>query len=70
MEDEDGLAKRGYGGGVGGERLCEGWKEQAAELMREFLEDHQEKREEAEALLEDLDISLESSRRGVAPGDE
>jgi len=38
--------------------------------MREFLEDHQEKRAEAEELLEDLDISLESSRRGVAPGDE
>jgi tryptophanyl-tRNA synthetase len=38
--------------------------------MREFLADHQEKREEAAELLADLDISLESSRRGVAPGGE
>jgi tryptophanyl-tRNA synthetase len=68
--DDDEFAKRVYDECVGGERLCGGCKEQAAELMREFLEDHQEKREEAEALLEDLDISLESSRRGVAPGDE
>jgi tryptophanyl-tRNA synthetase len=68
--DDDEFAKRVYDECVGGERLCGGCKEQAAELMREFLADHQEKREEAEALLADLDISLESSRRGVAPGDE
>ncbi|GGJ07132.1 tryptophan--tRNA ligase [Halobellus salinus] len=67
--DDDEFAKRVYDECVGGERLCGGCKEQAAELMKEFLEDHQEKREEAEELLEDLDISLESSRRGVAPGD-
>ena len=68
--DDDDFAKEVYDECVGGERLCGGCKEQAAELMREFLEDHQEKREEVEDLLEDLDISLTSSRRGVAPGDE
>ncbi len=65
--DDDEFAKRVYDECVGGERLCGGCKEQAAELMAEFLEDHQEKREEAAELLADLDISLESSRRGVAP---
>jgi tryptophanyl-tRNA synthetase len=68
--DDDEFAKRVYDECVGGERLCGGCKEQAAELMREFLADHQEKREEAAELLADLDISLESSRRGVAPGGE
>ncbi|WP_256288431.1 tryptophan--tRNA ligase [Halobellus inordinatus] len=68
--DDDEFAKEVYDECVGGERLCGGCKEQAAELMREFLEDHQEKREEVEDLLDDLDISLTSSRRGVAPGDE
>jgi tryptophanyl-tRNA synthetase len=68
--DDDEFAKEVYDECVGGDRLCGGCKEQAATLMREFLEDHQEKREEVEDLLEDLDISLESDRRGVAPGDE
>ncbi|MFB6090527.1 MAG: tryptophan--tRNA ligase [Halobellus sp.] len=68
--DDDEFAKEVYDECVGGERLCGGCKEQAAELMREFLEDHQEKRAEVEGLLEDLDISLTSSRRGVAPGDD
>jgi len=68
--DDDDFAKEVYDECVGGERLCGGCKEQAAELMREFLEDHQEKREEVEDLLDDLDISLTSPRRGVAPGDE
>ena len=68
--DDDEFAKRVYDECVGGERLYGGCKEQAAELMAEFLEEHQEKRAEAEELLDDLDISLESSRRGVAPGDE
>jgi tryptophanyl-tRNA synthetase len=68
--DDDEFAKKVYDECVGGERLCGGCKEQAAELMREFLEDHQEKREEAEELLEDLDFSLESERRGVAPNGE
>jgi len=61
--DDDEFAKRVYDECVGGERLCGGCKEQAAELMREFLEDHQEKRDEVEALLEETEIELESSRR-------
>jgi tryptophanyl-tRNA synthetase len=68
--DDDEFAKKVYDECVGGERLCGGCKEQAAELMREFLEEHQEKREEAEELLENLDFSLESERRGVAPNGE
>jgi tryptophanyl-tRNA synthetase len=63
--DDDELTKTVYAECVNGERLCGGCKEQAAELMREFLEDHQEKREEAEALLDDLDIDLDSDRRGT-----
>ncbi len=62
--DDDGLAAEVYEECVGGERLCGGCKEQAAELMRTFLEDHQEKREEAKELLDDLDIDLDSDRRG------
>jgi tryptophanyl-tRNA synthetase len=60
--DDDEYAKRVYEECVGGERLCGGCKEEAAELMREFLADHQEKRAEAEALLEGLDVELDSSR--------
>ncbi|GAA0544524.1 tryptophan--tRNA ligase [Halorubrum ejinorense] len=63
--DDDELTKTVYSECVNGERLCGGCKEQAAELMREFLEDHQEKREEAEELLDDLDIDLDSDRRGT-----
>ena len=61
--DDDAFATEVYDECVGGERLCGDCKEQAAELMREFLEEHQEKREEAKALLDDLDIELESSRK-------
>jgi tryptophanyl-tRNA synthetase len=63
--DDDDIATEVYDECVGGERLCGGCKEQAAELMREFLEDHQEKREEAAELLEDLDIDLETTRVGA-----
>jgi tryptophanyl-tRNA synthetase len=63
--DDDELTKEVYSECVNGERLCGGCKEQAAELMREFLEDHQAKREEAEELLENLDIDLDSDRRGT-----
>jgi len=66
--DDDEFATEVYEECVGGERLCGGCKEQAAELMREFLEDHQEKRAEMEAVLEGLDIDLDSDRRGI-PGD-
>jgi tryptophanyl-tRNA synthetase len=60
--DDDDLATEVYEECVGGERLCGGCKEQAAELMHEFLEDHQEKREEAKGLLAELDIDLDSDR--------
>ncbi|MWV64159.1 tryptophan--tRNA ligase [Halorubrum sp. JWXQ-INN 858] len=63
--DDDELTKTVYSECVNGERLCGGCKEQAAELMSEFLADHQEKRAEAEAVLEDLDIDLDSDRRGT-----
>jgi tryptophanyl-tRNA synthetase len=64
--DDDDFAKRVYDECVGGERLCGDCKEQAAVLMKEFLEEHQEKRAEVEAALDDLDIDLESPRRRVA----
>ncbi|MDL5363048.1 tryptophan--tRNA ligase [Halalkalicoccus sp. NIPERK01] len=60
--DDDEFAKEVYDECVGGERLCGDCKEQAAVLMREFLADHQEKREEAEELLADLDIEFDSAR--------
>jgi len=61
--DDDEFAKLVYDECVGGERLCGDCKEQAAELMKRFLEDHQQKREEVEELLEAAEIELESSRR-------
>ena len=61
--DDDEFAKRVYDECVGGERLCGDCKEQAAQLMREFLADHQAKRAEVEELLEEVDIELESPRR-------
>ncbi|EMA50002.1 MULTISPECIES: tryptophan--tRNA ligase [Halococcus] len=60
--DDDELATEVYEECVGGERLCGGCKEQAAELMRDFLADHQEKRAEAEEILDDLDIDLDTER--------
>ena len=62
--DDDEFAKRVYEECVGGERLCGDCKEQAAELMREFLADHREKREEAREVLEGLDLDIETPRRG------
>ena len=62
--DDDDFAKQVYDECVGGERLCGDCKEEAADLMKEFLADHQEKREEVAELLEDADIELESPRRG------
>ena len=61
--DDDEFAAEVYEECVGGERLCGGCKEQAAELMAEFLEEHQEKREEAREVLAGLDVELESGRR-------
>ncbi|WP_225332877.1 tryptophan--tRNA ligase [Halomicrobium urmianum] len=60
--DDDEFAREVYDECVGGERLCGGCKEQAAELMEEFLEEHQEKRAEWEDRLDELDIQLDSDR--------
>jgi tryptophanyl-tRNA synthetase len=57
--DDDEFTKQVYDECVGGERLCGDCKEQAATLMREFLEEHQEKRAEAEDLLAELDVDLD-----------
>jgi tryptophanyl-tRNA synthetase len=62
-DDDDEFAKKVYDECVGGERLCGDCKEQAARLMREFLAEHQEKREEVEDLLEQADIQLDSDRK-------
>jgi tryptophanyl-tRNA synthetase len=62
-EGDDEYASRVYEECVGGERLCGGCKEEAAELMETFLEEHQEAREQAREQLADLDISLSSDRR-------
>ncbi|ELZ29170.1 tryptophanyl-tRNA ligase [Halosimplex carlsbadense 2-9-1] len=64
--EDDEFATEVYEECVGGERLCGGCKEQAAELMAEFLEDHQEKRDEWAEKLDDLDIDLDvaADRRG------
>jgi tryptophanyl-tRNA synthetase len=70
LAQDDEFATRVYEECVGGERLCGGCKEQAAELMEEFLRDHQEKREEAEELIEELDIDLDSDRRGLGGEEE
>jgi len=61
--DDDEFAEEVYAECVNGERLCGGCKEQAAELMAEFLEDHQEKRAEWEDKLDELDIDLDSDRK-------
>ena len=61
--DDDEFAKEVYDECVGGERLCGDCKEQAAQLMEEFLADHQEKREEVQDLLEEADIELDSPRK-------
>ncbi|PSP74952.1 tryptophan--tRNA ligase [Halobacteriales archaeon QS_1_68_20] len=61
--DDDEFAREVYDECVGGERLCGGCKEQAAELMREFLEEHQEKREAVEEKLDELDISFDAAER-------
>ncbi|SEN72874.1 tryptophanyl-tRNA synthetase [Halorientalis persicus] len=61
--DDDEFAKEVYEECVGGDRLCGGCKEQAAELMEQFLEDHQAKREEWEAKLDELDFEFDSDRK-------
>ena len=61
-DDDDELATEVYEECAGGERLCGGCKEQAAELMAEFLEDHQDKREDWAGKLDELDIDFDSDR--------
>ena len=70
--DDDEFAQRVYDECANGDRLCGGCKEQAAELMAEFLAEHQEARAEAAELLESLDVDLDvdGSRRGVPPAEE
>lgn len=62
-EEDDELAETVYEECVEGERLCGPCKTQAAELMREFLEEHQEKRDEWAERLDELDFEFESDRR-------
>lgn len=67
-DDDDEYATRVYEECVGGERLCGDCKEEAAQLMEEFLERHQEKRAEVEPLLDELDLTFNSPRkRGESP---
>ncbi|PSQ44890.1 tryptophan--tRNA ligase [Halobacteriales archaeon SW_7_68_16] len=61
--DDDEFAERVYEECVGGDRLCGDCKEQAAELMREFLADHQEKRDAMRSVLDDLDVNLSVAAR-------
>ncbi len=61
--EDDELAETVYRECVGGERLCGDCKTQAAELMREFLEEHQAKRAEWEDRLDELDIELMTDRK-------
>jgi len=61
-DEDDEFAKRVYEECAGGDRLCGGCKTEAAELMREFLADHQEKREEWADRLDELDIQFESEK--------
>jgi tryptophanyl-tRNA synthetase len=62
-QDDDEFAKKVYEECANGERLCGDCKEQAAQLMKEFLADHQEKRAEVEEKLDELDISFDAAER-------
>lgn len=61
-EDDDEFARQVYDECVNGDRLCGDCKSQAAELMREFLIEHQEDRELVEETLDELDFPFESDR--------
>jgi tryptophanyl-tRNA synthetase len=61
--DDDEYATRVYDECYGGDRLCGDCKEEAAQLMREFLREHQEHRAELEPVLESMDVELDSSRK-------
>ncbi len=62
--DDDDLAETVYEECVTGARLCGECKTQAAQLMQAFLEEHQAKRDEWAAKLDELDIDLDSDRPG------
>ena len=53
---DDEHAERVYEECANGERLCGGCKSEAADMTAEYLEEHQEKREEAEDRLEEIDL--------------
>ncbi len=57
--DDDGFATRVYEECVGGERLCGECKEEAAQLMREFLAEHQADREDVKSVLAELDVGVD-----------
>ena len=59
---DDEFAKRVYDECVGGERLCGDCKEQAAQLMETFLEEHQQKRAEWSDRLDELEIEFDTDR--------
>ena len=59
---DDAFAKQVYDECVGGDRLCGGCKEQAAQLMKAFLEDHQEKRQQWADRLDEVEIGFDSPR--------
>jgi tryptophanyl-tRNA synthetase len=61
-EDDDEFATRVYEECAGGDRLCGDCKDQAARLMKEFLAEHQERREEVAEELSELPISFDSDR--------
>ena len=60
--DDDEFATRVYDECVGGDRLCGDCKEQAAELMKSFLEEHQDRRAELEDRIDEIDFTFESER--------
>ncbi len=55
---DDEHAERVYEECANGERLCGGCKSEAADLTADFLEEHQEARDEARETLEESDIEL------------
>ncbi|MFB6284482.1 MAG: tryptophan--tRNA ligase [Halobacteria archaeon] len=58
LAEDDDHAELVYDECAGGERLCGGCKMEAADLMEEFLEEHQQKREEAKEKVEDFGVEL------------
>jgi len=57
LAEEDGYLDRVYQECVTGERLCGGCKKEAAELIREFLSDLQEKKEQARDVISEYVVN-------------